>query len=176
MTLEHDKIVEYGRSAAAEVFSTMLSMELTALPERLDPTPPTITDGVMALVGLAGSCIGAGVITCSPGFAIDVCNRLLMAEENAVNDDVLDAMGEVANMIIGNFKTLAEEHVGPLGLSIPTVIYGRNFVSRSIGSNAWVVLPFEGNGDVMEVRICVSSSLNSTVTPSGVVHLVATPA
>jgi chemotaxis protein CheX len=168
--IEHDKLVEYVHTATAEVFSTMLGMELTPKPEHLDQTPPMISDGVMALVGLAGTWTGAGVITCDAAFAIQVCNHLLMAEETSVNEDVLDAMGEVANMIIGNFKTLAEDHVGPLGLSIPTVIYGRNFTSRSIGDNAWVVLPFEWNGDLIEIRICLSASKSSVVPRAAALH------
>jgi chemotaxis protein CheX len=162
--LEHEKIVKYVRSVTADVFSTMLGMEVTPEPEHVEQTPPVIAEGVMALVGLAGPCTGAGVITCGSVFAIQVCNHLLMAEETSVNEDVLDAMGEVANTIIGNFKTLAEEHLGPLCLSIPTVIHGRNFTSRSIGNTAWVVVPFECNGDVMQVRICLATS-GSPVTP-----------
>ena len=171
--IEHDKIVEYVRSATADVFSTMLGMEVTPEPEHVEQTPPVIAEGVMALVGLAGPCTGAGVITCGSAFAIQVCNHLLMAEETSVNEDVLDAMGEVANMIIGNFKTLAEEHVGPLCLSIPTVIHGRNFTSRSIGNTAWVVLPFECNGDVMQIRICLATSRSPVAPRAGTLHPVA---
>jgi chemotaxis protein CheX len=171
--LEHEKIVKYVRSATADVFSTMLGMEVTPEPEHVEQTPPVIAEGVMALVGLAGPCTGAGVITCGSAFAIQVCNHLLMAEETSVNEDVLDAMGEVANMIIGNFKTLAEEHVGPLCLSIPTVIHGRNFTSRSIGNTAWVVLPFECNGDVMQIRICLATSRSPVAPRAGTLQPVA---
>jgi len=167
--IEHDRIVEYVRSATAEVFSTMLGMEVTPKAEHLDQTPPMISDGVMALVGLAGPYVGAGVLTCSTKFAIQVCNHLLMANETCVNEDVLDAMGEVANMIIGNFKTLAEEHVGPLCLSIPTVIHGRNFTSRSIGNAAWVVLPFDCSGDIMQIRVCLASK-SPGAPRAGVLH------
>jgi chemotaxis protein CheX len=159
--LEHGQMVEFVHTATAAVFSTMLGMEVTPKPEHVDQAPPMISDGVMALVGLAGPWIGAGVIICRAEFAIRVCNQLLMAEETSVNEDVLDAMGEVANMIIGNFKTLVENHLGPLCLSIPTVIYGRNFTSRSIGNNDWVVLPFECNGDTIEIRVCLSAATGS---------------
>jgi chemotaxis protein CheX len=171
--IEHEEIVKYVSSATADVFSTMLGMEVAPKPEHVEETPPMIADGVMALVGLAGTCTGAGVITCGTAFAIQVCNHLLMAEETSVNEDVLDAMGEVANMIIGNFKTLAEEHVGPLCLSIPTVIHGRNFTSRSIGNAAWVVVPFECNGDIMQVRICLAASRDPVVPRPGAFHSVA---
>jgi len=171
--IEHDKIVEYVRSSTADVFSTMLGMEVTPQPERVEQTPPMIADGVMALVGLAGPCTGACVITCGTEFAIQVCNHLLMAEETSVNEDVLDAMGEVANMIIGNFKTLVEEDVGPLCLSIPTVIHGRNFTSRSIGNTEWVVLPFGCDGYVMQIRICLAASKTPVAPRAGALHPVA---
>ncbi len=159
--IDHDKLVEYARSATDSVFVTMLDMAVTPQPEHLDRKPPMVSDGVMALVGLAGPWIGAGVVTFSAAFAIDVCNHLLMCEETAVNEDVLDAVGEVANMIIGSFKTQLEDDLGPLCLSIPTVVYGRNFTSRSVGTDDWVVLPFQYKGEVIELRICLSPSKNS---------------
>jgi chemotaxis protein CheX len=168
--IEHENIVEYVRSATAEVFSTMLGMEVAPGPEHLDQKPPMIANGVMALVGFAGSWIGTGVVSCDASLAIQVCNHLLMAEETSVNEDVLDAMGEVTNMIIGNFKTLVENHVGPLCLSIPTVIFGHNFTSRSIGNNSWVVLPFEWNGEIIEVRICLAPSQSHVAPRVGAMH------
>ena len=53
--------------------------------------------------------------------------NMLMTEASAVNEEVLDAMAELTNMVIGNVKTKLESQLGPLGLSIPTVVYGRNF-------------------------------------------------
>jgi chemotaxis protein CheX len=159
--IEHCKIAEYARCATTEVFSTMFGMEIAPMPEHLDQTPPMISDGVMALVGFAGTYTGAGVVTCDAKFAIQICNRFLMSEETSVNEDVLDAMGELANMAVGNFKTMIENDLGPIGLSIPTVIYGRNFTSRSVGSNDWVVVPFEYDGDVLEIRICLAPAKNT---------------
>jgi chemotaxis protein CheX len=172
--IEHCKIVEYARCATTEVFSTMLDMEVASKPEHLDQTPPMISDGVMALVGLAGTYTGAGVVTCNAKFAIQVCNHLLMAEETSVNEDVLDAMGELANMVVGNFKTMVENDVGPIGLSIPTVIYGRNFTSRSVGNNDWVVLPFEYGGEILEIRICLAPSKNTFAQTSDLLNPIVT--
>src|SRR5580698_11515061 len=148
--IEPQKLVEYATSATSEVFSTMLGMELEGQASRLDPDFPTINDGVMALVGLAGSWTGAGVICCTAAFACKLCNQFIGTAAQAVDEEVLDAVGEVANMIIGNFKTSVEEHIGALGLSVPTVIYGRNFTSRSIGQNHWTVIPFRSGEDILE--------------------------
>ena len=57
--------------------------------------------------------------------------HLLITEYAAINEDVLDSVAEVTNMIIGNVKTALEDRLGAMGLSTPTVIYGRNFQTRS---------------------------------------------
>lgn len=156
--IEEKTIVEYVRASTAGVFSTMLGLEVVSEPEYTDANAPAVSDGVLAIVGLAGSWTGAGVISCSAAFACRICNQLLMTDATSVNEEVLDAVGEVANMVIGNFKTMIEEHLGPLGLSIPTVIYGRNFTSRSLGTNHWIVLPFRCDGETVTVRCCLGQA------------------
>jgi chemotaxis protein CheX len=59
-------------------------------------------------------------------------------------------------MILGNVKTLLEEELGPMGLSIPTVIYGRNFTTRSVGKSEWTVVPFTCLGEKVEIQICLA--------------------
>jgi len=154
--LDTKQLAEYVRSAAADVFSTMLGLEIEPAPEHLDAADPAVTEGVLTFIGLAGPWTGAGTIACTADFACKLCSQFLMTEANSVNEEVLDAMGELTNMIIGNFKTMVEEHLGPLCLSIPTVIYGRNFTSRSTGHNDWVVLPFQCQGEKIEIRVCLA--------------------
>ena len=59
-----------------------------------------------------------------------------------MNEDVLDAIAEVTNMIIGNVKSALEEKVGAMGLSTPTVIFGRNFQTRSARTHEWTGVRF----------------------------------
>ena len=73
-------------------------------------------------------------------------------------------MGEVCNMILGNVKTMLEEELGPMGLSIPTVIYGRNFTTRSVARSQWSVVPFVCNGERLEVHLCLAPSRETNVT------------
>lgn len=165
--IPEEKIVDYMRAAAADVFSTMLGLEIKTGAPYMDEHAPTVSDGVLAVVGMAGNWTGAGVISCSAEFACRVCNLLLMTEATAVNEEVLDAVGEVANMIVGNFKTMVEDHVGPLALSIPTVIFGRNFTSRSVGTNVWVVVPIEFQEESIEIRACLAVSKESLSVRGG---------
>ncbi len=151
--IEQDLIVRHVRAATHEVFETMLAMQIEDGEPYVQSKVLGADGGVMSLIGLAGTWTGAGSILCSPQFACRISSHLLMAEYGEVNDEVLDAMAEVTNMIIGNFKSLLEPHLGPLGLAIPSVIYGRNFTARSIGEGQWVVIPFVCEKERLEIRV-----------------------
>ena len=171
--IQNETIVAFVKSAAQDVFSTMLALEIETGKEYSDPNAPSVSDGVLAFVGIAGSWSGAGVISCSASFACRICNQLLMTEATSVNEEVLDAVGEIANMIIGNLKSRMEEELGPLGLSVPTVIYGKNFTSRSLGSNNWTVLPILCDGETIEIRCCLGAAKESTLARAGYSHAAA---
>ena len=168
--IQNETIVKFVTSAAQDVFSTMLALDIQTGKEYSDNNAPAVSDGVLAFVGIAGSWSGAGVISCSATFACRICNQLLMTEATSVNEEVLDAVGEVANMIIGNLKSMMEEELGPLGLSVPTVIYGKNFTSRSLGSNNWTVLPIFCEGETIEIRCCLAAAREPVSARAGYSH------
>jgi chemotaxis protein CheX len=151
--MERQSIIEAVRAATSLVFSTMMDLPVEMGPAFVETATPSTTEGVMAFVGLAGPWVGSGVISFDSEMACRLSSLFLMAEANTVNEDVLDAVGEIANMVFGNFKTAAEAAVGGLGLSVPTVIYGKHFVSRSLGKSEWIVLPLRCPHGEFQVRI-----------------------
>ena len=72
------------------------------------------------------------------------------------DEEVLDAVAELTNMIVGNVKTVLERKLGAMGLSTPTVIYGRNFETRTVGSREWVTVPFQCGEYSMGVQITIA--------------------
>lgn len=153
--MHEQELVGMVRKSAHEVFETMLGMSLTDREAAMGQAPPGPTDGVVAIIGLAGRWVGTGTISVTTEGARKIASQMLMQEYTAVDDEVLDALGEITNMILGNVKTALEDERGPMGLSIPTVIYGRNFTTRSVGRNEWVVVPFDFEGSTVEVHLCL---------------------
>jgi chemotaxis protein CheX len=160
--VRHEEMVEMVRTAARDVFTTMLELTPAPGPAYTSTTAPPSSNGVVSLVGLAGSWVGSGTIFCTAECACHIASQLMMCRYEAVNDEVLDAMAEVTNMVIGNVKTLLEERLGPLGLSIPTVIYGRNFTSRTVGQQEWTVVPFSVDDQRVEVQVCLAPNRNAS--------------
>lgn len=160
--IDHECLVDAIRTATAAVFRIMLNLEITPGEANREPPSSEPTDGVVALIGLAGHWMGTVTVQCGTGLACDIYSHLLAAEcttaPEGVNGEVLDAVAELANMIVGNVKTTLEEHLGPMGMSIPTVVFGRNFMTRGGGTDPWTIVPFTCLGALLSVKICLTPS------------------
>lgn len=95
-------------------------------PEGSNPLLLSLLDGVTSDVAAAVSVTGAWrghvVIGCSTGASLHAASALLGVPATEVTeDDVADALGELANIIGGNVKALLPE---PCALSLPFVVNG----------------------------------------------------
>ena len=159
--------VERICAATDEVFSTMLALEVQAGEPFVETTASPSREGVVALIGLAGEWAGTASLTCTAPFACRIASQMLMIDAQAVDGEVLDAVAEVANMIIGNVKTGLEQELGPMGMSIPTIIFGKNFSARSAGSEEWLTVPFFSGSERVEVKFCLIPNRSSRPVPAG---------
>ena len=109
--------------AAIEVFSMMAGMELKACEEQ----PAEVHGDQTAMVGLAGALCGMVTIRCSSATACKLAAALLAGDANANPSILSDAMGELANMVAGNFKSKVTSLADRCLLSVPTVISGEDY-------------------------------------------------
>jgi chemotaxis protein CheX len=142
--------------AVLEVFSTMLGMDVTPGEATISRSEPEFHANVVALLGLTGEWSGSGQISADPLFACRIASQMLMAEYESINEDVLDAVAEIANMVVGNIKNLLEEKLGPMGLSTPTIVFGGSFETRVAGSPDRVSMPFTCAEGMMTVQIVLA--------------------
>lgn len=159
-------IIQSVRAASQEVFSTMLGMEVEYGPVYEEHESVDTASGVLGLIGIAGPWMGTGSLSCSPEFACKISSLLLMSKFDHIDGDVLDAIAEIVNMIFGNVKTVLEDKVGPLGLSIPTVIYGKNFSTKQASSQIWAGIPLFAGGMRMELTMGLRRN-HSRCMPTG---------
>jgi chemotaxis protein CheX len=129
--------------ATCEVFEIMLG---TSLGNAIEGSPRINAD-LTAMVGLAGSLCGVVGLRASSESARRMAAKMLGLEDIGVGDNVLDAFGEVCNMVAGGFKARIASLADGCALSVPTVISGRDYALHSLanGERFEVVFPFEGN-------------------------------
>ncbi|MGO9403236.1 MAG: chemotaxis protein CheX [Terriglobales bacterium] len=127
--------------AVEEVFEIMLGC-------RVKPAASSehvVNGEFTAMVGLAGSLCGVLTIRCDAQTARQVAKSML-GEMADSEQQVADALGEVCNMITGNFKNKLAGADERCLLSVPTVISGQeyNFRSMADGNSMDTVLLFQG--------------------------------
>ena len=104
------------RTIVEQVFATMAGIELTPCDEPPPPTGPVVATGLAFTAPSEGSIL----VECSPGLAFQFTSRLMAIQPPVgLDDDVADAMRELANMIGGNLKGLMPEETC---VSIPRVL------------------------------------------------------
>ena len=111
-------------SGAKEVFATMIFMELE---ECSEPEQKIEGDTLLGSITFKGNIEGCLSICCGMPCAKTIATNMLGLEpdEEISQDDINDAIGEVANMVMGIVKARIQDSVGGLQVSIPTVVSGR---------------------------------------------------
>ncbi|MFQ5699664.1 MAG: chemotaxis protein CheX [Myxococcota bacterium] len=110
---------------------------------------------VTGLVGLAGSMAAQVSVHCSVGQAREFTARLLGLEPSEVsgNEEIRDAIGELANMIAGGVKTALSAEA-TLELALPSVFLAEKG-SMQIGPLGAFVAPLDGPFGSFSVALVV---------------------
>lgn len=106
-----------------EAFNTMLDCKIErtglGLMENNQALHP-----VSGIIGISGKGVGTVVLSMSESVAIKAASTMLMMELSEVDDDVMDAVGEITNMVCGGAKAKLEKF--QLSMSLPNVLCGTN--------------------------------------------------
>jgi chemotaxis protein CheX len=103
---------------------------LTMLDCKVQRGQPTLKDNlspkyeISGIIGLTGKAIGTVVLSLSKEVALSAASHMLMSECTEINADVIDAVGELTNMVAGAAKSSLEEF--EMSVSLPNVITGHD--------------------------------------------------
>lgn len=136
--------------AAREVFETMLGSHL-----EINPQPPIENSfEVTAMVGLAGLLCGVLTVRCSNRAGALMASKMLGVDPEKAGPEIWDALGEICNMVAGNFKNKISGLGDGCMLSVPTVITGGDYDFRPLGESTLRVNSlFEGEQVVTAIEI-----------------------
>jgi len=145
--------------AVGDVFKTMLgrNAELSNLTAQSSACwPPIPVDGeactpqVVGTVGFLGDANGLIYLYLDVPFArLCTCHMLGMSEaelDEAGDEVVNDAIGELTNMTVGSFKNGLCDHGYPCKLTIPSILRGSNFCIEPISDVQRYIYRFESAG------------------------------
>ena len=140
-------------AAATNVYSTMLSCPL-------DRGSLIIKDGycpeyeVSGIIGMTGNAVGTVVFSLSRTAAINSAAALLEEDPKEfpqLNSDVLDAIGELTNMIAGSAKEQLDKL--SLSISLPSVICGKNHLVSFPKDATPISIPFDSEWGPISIEV-----------------------
>jgi chemotaxis protein CheX len=135
--------------AAKEVFEMMIGVSL----ERCPDGAPRAAGAFTAVIGLAGPIQGVFAVRCDEKVAVGIARGMLGIDENEAKAQIWDALGEVCNMVVGDFKA----RTGKLGetsvLSVPTVIHGHDYRVRPLINGSLVECWMQSADGVLHLRL-----------------------
>lgn len=134
-----------------EVFETMLATKIVPVFEASQKVHLDWT----AMVGLTGQLRGIVTFSCDGRTATQIASKMLGVAVKEADESACDAIGEVCNLIAGNFKHKISELTDDCALSPPTVVIGRDYrlYRRSSGTGCSLQVTFAFDG--VPIHVCL---------------------
>ena len=136
------KIINPFLAAAVNVLKTMANIVPTPGKPFLKKDRAALGD-VSAIIGITGAAQGSMALTFSESCICAIVQNLFGSPVNDVNDEVLDAVGELTNMICGDARRRLGEEGVSLQAGIPTIVSGKDHSLTHVHDGPRLAVPFD---------------------------------
>lgn len=141
--------------ATTNVLGTMASLKCVAGKPHLKPDK--LTWGVVTgIIGMGGEKVnGNMIVSFEESCILKVVSAMLMEEFPTVTPEVVDAVGEITNMICGGAKSKIAEKGYNISMATPIMIAGKGVEVVQFSKSPVIVIPFktDSGGFVVEANI-----------------------
>jgi chemotaxis protein CheX len=145
------------------VFKQFVGQDIVAKNPYFSEKDSIVGGDISAVIGLTGEARGAVIVTMKEGLALKLTDILIGSDNHKeMDDDVLDAIGEIVNIIAGNVKRELEEAMHMI-ISLPTIIQGSGHVIKWPGSQPRILcIPFKiFESDIFTLLVAIEVAASS---------------
>lgn len=137
--------------SVGHVFDTMLGLPTKRLAINVD-AGATTSERITALIGISGVMHGCVALSFPPPTALRLAGRMLGANQQQVNAEVIDAVSELVNIVAGSAK--AKFNVEPpLQLGLPTVVEGEAYRVKYPSNSTWLEVRFTSDAGDFSMEV-----------------------
>lgn len=153
-------------TSVTSVFATMLDCQISRgrvfVKEGSQPHHE-----VSGIIGLSGKAKGTVVLSLEPDVALAATEAMLLERPPEINSDVVDAVGELTNVVAGGAKAKLEHFA--LSVSLPSVIIGREHTLEFPSNVTPISIPFDcpWGGVILDVGLVEHPAKDSARSASG---------
>lgn len=129
--------------ATRNVLKTMAQIEARAGKPVIKKDSNTWGD-VTGVIGMAGDHVrGSLIVSFQREVILKVVSAMLMEEYSDINQEVVDAVGELTNMICGGTKAAISEYGYAVDMATPLVIAGQGVHVSQLSQTPVISVPFD---------------------------------
>jgi chemotaxis protein CheX len=160
--IQRQQLVGAIKASVEKIFSTMIFLEI----RESSPTDVVsdLSQCLSGLVGFGGTMPGIVGLHLGEELAREITASMLGMESDEVGEasDVIDAVGEITNMIAGEMKMHLQKQDGDLHLSLPSVILGSEYTIQTQRNEPGTVVQFLCENKKLLVSLRLSDCLDMT--------------
>ncbi len=144
-------------SGTLEVLKKMAFIE--AVPGRPHvKTDESAFGDVSGIIGITGDALGSLALSFSEACICKVVANMLGERFDGVTQEIIDATGELTNMISGASRTQMEKMGMRVYAAMPTVVHGKRHTISHILKAPSIVIPFSTAAGPFFVDVCIQTT------------------
>lgn len=156
--------------ATTEVFRTMMDMRVVAGEVGIEKAQIRKSE-VIGSIGVAGFLTGSISLFLPRSIAVQsVASMMMMEPEELADGDLVDAIGEITNMVGGRIKTELFRKAPLFDISVPSVYVGEDLQRRTVSDDLCCHAPFTVGDESFSVEfLMVTKKAGGTGVQASVV-------
>jgi len=150
------QIIKQFVDAVVNVLGTMAMVEVKPGKPyvKKDHTARGDVSGVIGFSSPNGKSKGTMSVTFTEQSALGIIGNMLGEQYSEVSQDIIDAVGELTNMICGQARKGLADIGMPFEGAIPSVVTGKNHSISHVSSSAVLAIPFTTQFGELTVEVC----------------------
>ena len=121
-------------------------------------TDDAASGDVSGIIGITGDALGSLALSFSEACICKIVANMLNEQFDGVTQEIIDATGELTNMISGASRTQMEKMGLSVYAAIPTVVHGRQHTISHILKSPSIVIPFSTAAGPFFVAVCLKTT------------------
>jgi len=143
--------------ATIQVLEVQASTKVSAGKVYLKTDGDRIQSDISGVIGIvSASFTGSVVISFPAPTFLKVVSSMLGETYTEITQDIVDAAGEITNMIFGQAKVKLNDLGHGIQTALPSVVQGDNHSLTTKNSGPTVIVPFDGEAGPFCVAICLA--------------------
>ncbi|MCK5096969.1 MAG: chemotaxis protein CheX [Desulfobacteraceae bacterium] len=140
-------------NATINVLETMAFMEVNAGKPFLKTDLVAIGD-ITGLMGLTGVANGTVAVTFQSKCILAIVSNMFGEKMDEINSEIIDAVGELTNMISGQARRELEETGRSFKAAIPSVVAGPQHSITHYTDGPRIAIPFHTDSGEFTIEVC----------------------